>query len=422
MTRGDASASAPGPPAAGRPRAFRVAAVVLSSALAAGGLEAVLALAGIPNPAEFALDDVPERAEFIAKSAYDVDSKLLWRLHRSASLDIPALGFKGVHTDARGLRGADRDAEWAKSRLRVLCLGDSVTFGLTLADDDTFPAQLERKLRAGAPSDAAAVVLNAGVPGYSCVQGMRLLDELAPLAPDVIVWWFGLNDSKPALGRPDSKLEIEDGRVGGALPPFLRKLRTVRLARSIAARLRGYPTRVSDDETRAAVAALAAREAAGGPATIFVRCPSRLDEKLAQIESIAAALRSCGAARVDGPQDVLSEFLLGPAGSDLVKKVEDRPDGRVAHLGASEYVRTTIDVDELCGRRDFVRRWKTSLDAHVALMPAGALGFKDLFGSMRPTDAFYDCCHLTEDSARVAAESIAARVAEVVARRGVHPR
>jgi lysophospholipase L1-like esterase len=408
----------PAAPAAPRPRAFRVAAVVLSLVLAAGGCEAILAAAGVPDPADFVLDEVSDEAEFIAKSAYDVDPRLLWRLHRSASLDIRDLAFKGVHTDKRGLRGADRDGEWAKSRLRVLCMGDSVTFGLTLADDDTFPSQLERDLRRRLASDVAPVVLNAGVPGYSSVQGMRYLDELAPLAPDVVVWWFGMNDSKPALGDPDSKLRVDDGHVGGGLPSFLRKLRTVRLARSIGARLRGFPTRVSEAETRAAVEALAARAAAGGPATVFVRCPSRLDDKLAQLDAVAAALRSCGAARVDGPQDALSEYVVGPPGCELVKKVVDHRDGRLAILGAGNYVRTTVDVDEVGRRRDFVRRWKTALDAHVAQMPPDALGYGDLFGPMPPADAFFDVCHMTEDSARAAADGVAARVVEIVARRG----
>jgi lysophospholipase L1-like esterase len=322
-----------------------------------------------------------------------------------------------VRTDSRGLRGADRDDELKKSRLRVLCVGDSVTFGVALADDDTYPSRLERALRGRLPPDAAPVVVNAGVPSYSSVQGLRLLDELAPLGPDVVVWWFGMNDGKPAHGEPDSKLRIPDASGGGALS-FLRRLRTVRFAESIGAALRTETQRVSDAEVRAIVADLAARADAGGPTTLFVRCPSRLDEKLAQLDAIAAVVRQRGAERVEGAVDALSEYCPGPPGCELVRRIEDGPDGRVAVLGEGNYGRGALDLDEVVRRRDAVAKWKKAVDAYAALMPSDAMGFKELFGRMSPAEAFSDNCHMTAASARVAAEAIAARIAEIVERRG----
>jgi hypothetical protein len=218
------TASAP-PPAARRPAWFRAAAAAASIAATIGVLEAVLAAAGLPRRPAL----VGGVTQFADARVYDSDPKLLWRLHRRANLDFPELWFVGVRTDSRGLRGADRDEEWKKSRLRVLCLGDSVTFGVALANDETFPARLERALVERLPPETAPVVINAGVPGYSSVQGLRLLDELAPLEPDVVVWWFGMNDAKAALGGPDSELRPPAPRADGETGP-LGGLRTLRFA------------------------------------------------------------------------------------------------------------------------------------------------------------------------------------------------
>jgi lysophospholipase L1-like esterase len=403
--------------AARRPRAFRLAAVALSLAVVVGGAEAILAAAGLPAPTTF-VDGGGGDAEIVDRRVYDVDPSLLWRPHRSATLDFPEAAFVRVHTNAHGLRGADRDDEAAKSRLRVLCMGDSITFGVSLADDETYPARLERALRDRLGPDVAPVVVNAGVPGYSSVQGMRLLDELASFKPDVVVWWFGMNDGKPAPGGPDSKLHVPDASSGGGVLSFFRRLRTIRFAESIGASLGGAATRVSPDEARETTAALAARAAAGGPTTLFVRCPSRLDEKLAQLTSIAAVVDRCGAARVEGAVDALSKYAPGPPGCEVVSKIDERPDGRVAVLGEGNFGRKTIDLDELIRRRDFVTKWKAAVDSYAAQLPPDALGYKDLFGAVPPSEVFSDNCHMTAGSARFAADAIATRIAEIVARRG----
>jgi lysophospholipase L1-like esterase len=410
------TASAP-PPAARRPAWFRAAAAAASIAATIGVLEAVLAAAGLPRRPAL----VGGVTQFADARVYDSDPKLLWRLHRRANLDFPELWFVGVRTDSRGLRGADRDEEWKKSRLRVLCLGDSVTFGVALANDETFPARLERALVERLPPETAPVVINAGVPGYSSVQGLRLLDELAPLEPDVVVWWFGMNDAKAALGGPDSELRPPAPRADGETGP-LGGLRTLRFAASIAESLRGDAPRVSVEEVRATVAELARRSESGGPATLIVRCPSRLDEKLAQLESIASVVRACDAPRVEGANDALSQYVVGPPGCDLVKSVRSGPDGAVAVLGEGNYGRVEIDVDELARRREAVARWKRGVDAYVAQMPPDAVGFRELFGDSPPAEVLSDNCHMTADGARRAAASVASRIAELVARRARPPR
>lgn len=97
-----------------------------------------------------------------------------------------------VHTTSRGLRGRERELPAADEALRILCLGDSNTFGMGVEDAETYPAQLEAELRA---RGREACVFNAGVPGYWTLQELRTLELLAPvLRPDVVVVGWLQND------------------------------------------------------------------------------------------------------------------------------------------------------------------------------------------------------------------------------------
>jgi lysophospholipase L1-like esterase len=83
-------------------------------------------------------------------------------------------------------------------RPRVVCLGDSCTFGLGVDDGETYPAQLQLSTGFG--------VLNAGVPGYSAFQGRRLLEEqIGGWRPEAVVIQFGWNDAAVWDGRSDAE-------------------------------------------------------------------------------------------------------------------------------------------------------------------------------------------------------------------------
>jgi lysophospholipase L1-like esterase len=91
----------------------------------------------------------------------------------------------------------------ARTRFRVLALGDSCTFGIGVEDGETWPAHLERRLR---ESGVDAEVVNAGVPGYTAFQGKRFLETRGlELAPDLVIVTFGFNDADD--GMPQSDLE-----------------------------------------------------------------------------------------------------------------------------------------------------------------------------------------------------------------------
>lgn len=105
-------------------------------------------------------------------------------------------GFRGeiwsrpVTIDARGLRGGT-DAD--DDRLRLLLLGDSVLFGIGLADDEAPAAVLPTLL------DTAVAVLNAATIGYATIHEAAYLDAFGPaLRPDVVVLGFCVNDAVTA--------------------------------------------------------------------------------------------------------------------------------------------------------------------------------------------------------------------------------
>ena len=78
------------------------------------------------------------------------------------------------------------------SRFRILAIGDSTTFGQHLADNETWPAQLQRLLD---PDARQVEVINAGVIGASSFQGLAFLrTQGLKLKPNLVIATFGFND------------------------------------------------------------------------------------------------------------------------------------------------------------------------------------------------------------------------------------
>ena len=89
----------------------------------------------------------------------------------------------------------DRSDTWAAGATRrVLCVGDSHTYGALVRRDESFPAQLQHLLDEQQPGVWS--VVNLGVPGLSSTQlRNRLPLWLSRYQPDVVLAWSGANDS-----------------------------------------------------------------------------------------------------------------------------------------------------------------------------------------------------------------------------------
>jgi lysophospholipase L1-like esterase len=132
------------------------------------------------------------------------DPELFWRLRPSVVLPADARPLFGRISNGQGFR-KERETALAKppGSVRVLFLGDSCTFGYLLDCKESVAETVERELAAAKPG-LAVECLNAGVPGFTLWQCLRLL-ELHGLAfqPDLVVVQSGWNEGTPWDGSSD---------------------------------------------------------------------------------------------------------------------------------------------------------------------------------------------------------------------------
>lgn len=221
-----------------------------------------------------------------------------------------------------GLRDRELLAARPPGALRVVALGDSVTAGYCVAFDEAWPKRLETLLRKQRAQDE---VLNFGVPQYSTVQEVALLEELGiGLGPDLVVLAYVLNDPTP----------------DGSINDFFRSDRAPSLAIDwIGRRIRRLP--------------------GGGPPPWLEGCTpfdyySRMHcdaGKWARVEAAVARLHALSATH--GFDVLLAVFPLLPVGTDA--GFEDYPwagiHERVLELGARNGFATLDLRHSLTARR-----------------------------------------------------------------------
>ena len=142
---------------------------------------------------------------------FEFDPLLCWRL--KPNLRGIWWDFTPVTTNAQHLR-MDRDVG-AKKGIRIVVLGDSVTFGYRVpvafhrekpsdfdAGEKPYPLLLEESLRKKLQATNIEV-LPLACPGYTSGQGLAWLQrDIADLKPDIVLACFGWNDVR-AAGVPD---------------------------------------------------------------------------------------------------------------------------------------------------------------------------------------------------------------------------
>jgi len=136
----------------------------------------------------------------IPQERYDFDAVIQHRLKPGQTAWTHA---EPVRTNSLGYRGPEWSATPAAGICRVLALGDSQTFGVGVAEEDTWPARLAATLSASDP-DRDWEVLNAGVPGTNTWQHRVLMEELqASASPQLVVLGFFVNDvARPYVPDP----------------------------------------------------------------------------------------------------------------------------------------------------------------------------------------------------------------------------
>jgi lysophospholipase L1-like esterase len=348
---------------------------------------------------------------------YRADPELLWTCRPSSVLNLPAFGFLDVHTNSLGLRGPEIPRTRKPGEFRVLCLGESVTFGCGLRDGETWPERMEESLRAAPALKGRPVrVVNAAVPGWSSVQGMRLFDHLAFVRPDVVVFWFGFADAHEMRGVPDSAQRYPAGGVPLALRPLwrLRSFQLVEKAVTAARAATVEGTRVSEEEFRANVGRLRKLEARGGPKVIFVHEPECVAVTIGQLRRVVARAREMQVQTVIGPRQLLSWVIPAPPGADLTGSpwpFRGRPAIRFAPLpGVVGYSESdqVMEIGALRSDLEMLEELKRNFDRLLSNLPADSLTYEDFFGDRRPDEVFIDNCHLSVLGARLVGAKMAA--------------
>ena len=110
-----------------------------------------------------------------------------------------------------GLRGPVL-GERQEGEVRVLALGDSMTYGQGVADEETLPAYLERRLEELDPRQRPWTVINTGHRGYGTNQELGVLVELGErIEPDIVLLLWFWND---LTGRRIEEIHARYQRLG----------------------------------------------------------------------------------------------------------------------------------------------------------------------------------------------------------------
>ena len=94
----------------------------------------------------------------------------------------------GCTHNSEGCRGGEFSETKPEGVFRIICIGDSYTYGGGVKDEETYPIRLEARLRHRPGARAPVEVINLGVQGYSIRQMRMLLDRVAArYRPDLII-------------------------------------------------------------------------------------------------------------------------------------------------------------------------------------------------------------------------------------------
>ncbi len=140
------------------------------------------------------------------------NEKLLYELRPNRSIRSEVTYATNEHgmRDRSRTRSRSRTREGAQGKVRIVTLGDSITFGYWVDQADVYTAKLESLVEANKLGEVGLEVLNFGVSGYNLDQEIETLRSKAMrFDPDIILFGLCLNDI-------DSPFSYEYGLTAGA--------------------------------------------------------------------------------------------------------------------------------------------------------------------------------------------------------------
>ncbi|EKD39989.1 MAG: Lipolytic protein G-D-S-L family [uncultured bacterium] len=103
---------------------------------------------------------------------------------------VMMLAFSGCDRDKQEKSQSQEQTGVMKTRT-IVAVGDSLTAGQGLAEEESYPAQLEKKLQADGYNYK---VVNAGVSAETSSGTLSRLEWILTMAPDIVILETGAND------------------------------------------------------------------------------------------------------------------------------------------------------------------------------------------------------------------------------------
>ncbi len=172
----------------------KLAVTVAAPFLGLLGVEFAVRAAGIEPPPR------PTRAGELYESGAEFGIERVHRPGGWREVGYPeadgSLRLVRMQVNEQRFRGPLAEIPKPAGRLRVVCIGDSMTFGDGVATEEAWPAQLELELQARWP-DQEVEVLKCGVNAYDTDDEVRWLTSylLPTFEPDVVLLGYFVNDT-----------------------------------------------------------------------------------------------------------------------------------------------------------------------------------------------------------------------------------
>jgi len=166
--------------------ALIVASVLFTFAVGEVAVRALVAFGYIDRPGTESATKSKEKAEYKRHNARKLasDNPVLFFGHDPGDPNINSLGLRGKETTIDKPAGV----------YRIALVGDSFTYGYSVALSDIFATQLEDRLNESS-KDKRYEVLNFGIEGYGTVQEAELYRTfIRQFEPDEVLLSYVLND------------------------------------------------------------------------------------------------------------------------------------------------------------------------------------------------------------------------------------
>lgn len=124
------------------------------------------------------------------------DDVTFWKFKPSGKANIEHRGdfYNSYQINSNGFRGNEFKTKKDPGTYRIIAIGDSITFGLFLPEEQTYYKLLEQKLNQEFMPRKFEII-SAGIPGFTSYQGRQLLQkELLAYSPDMLIVYFGGNN------------------------------------------------------------------------------------------------------------------------------------------------------------------------------------------------------------------------------------